>query len=49
MSDVEKDFAVHVAVCDQRYQQIAVSNTNPPTLYAWDEPTKTWMELNPSA
>ena len=25
MSDTEKDLAVHVAVCDQRYQQIAQS------------------------
>jgi hypothetical protein len=25
MSDTERDLAVHVAVCDQRYQQIAQS------------------------
>jgi len=25
LSDTEKDLAVHVAVCDQRYQQIAQS------------------------
>jgi len=25
MSDTEKDLAVHVAVCDQRYQQISQS------------------------
>jgi hypothetical protein len=25
MSDIEKDLAVHVAVCDQRYKQIADS------------------------
>ena len=25
MSDIEKNLAVHVAVCDQRYQQIAQS------------------------
>lgn len=25
MSDVEKDLAVHVAVCDQRYKEIAQS------------------------
>ena len=25
MSDVEKDLAVHVAVCDERYRQIAQS------------------------
>ena len=25
MSDTERDLAVHVAVCDQRYEQIALS------------------------
>ena len=25
MSDIEKDLAVHVAVCDQRYKEIAQS------------------------
>jgi hypothetical protein len=25
MSDIERDLAVHTAVCDQRYQQIAQS------------------------
>jgi hypothetical protein len=28
MSDTEKDLAVHVAVCDQRYKQIADSLRN---------------------
>jgi len=25
-----------------------VSDTNPPTLYAWDEPTKTWVNVTPT-